>query len=130
MSEFDQRMAIADDGLFQEHETSQTVTLRPDPTAAAIPLQHVIVSDETVMERETEATNQLVIKRIITFSTDDQSPRYSGVDDPKRIGTFTVNDVEYQVADIARDSFGVAIMEGRRYGLIAVHRRGHEGGVY
>ena len=130
MSEFEKRMQLADDTLFHEHGTSSPVALRPDPNAAPIPLAHAIVSDETAMEREMVATNQLVYKRIFTISTDEHSPRYSGVTHPLRKGTISFGDTEYQVHDIARDSFGVAIIEGRRYGMLSVQRRDHDGGDY
>jgi hypothetical protein len=130
MSEFDKLMAIADDALFHTHGDSGFVTLRPRPDQPEIPLAHAIVSDETAVERDQPANKQLVMKRIITISTNPDCAKYSGVQDPQRMGTFLVGPVEYQVFEITRSSNGVANIEGRRYGVLGVQRRNYEGGDY
>jgi hypothetical protein len=128
MSQFNQRMALADDALFQDFRES--VLLSPEPLETPISIQHAIVSDETVMEQSGEGVNQLIFKRILAISTDPASPRYCGIEKPIRKGTFTVGENEYQIHQISRDSFGMAYIEGRRHGMLAVQRQNHEGSQY
>ena len=124
-------MAIADDALLQEHSApSGSVVLTTEPHAPPIPIDYAIVSDETVMERENTATSELVFKRFIQFSIDSRCPMYSGIEHPLRKGSFSVNGTEYAVHAVTRDSFGMAILEGRRYGLVSVQRRDYQGGDY
>ncbi len=129
MSEFSKRMAYAgDDALFEEH--GDPLMLCPDPDAEPLLIQHAIISEETMLERDLVAANQIVYRRVAQFSTDVASPKHSGITNPLRKGTMIVDEIEYEVYSVSRSADGTAVMEGRRYGLVAVQRRDHDGGDY
>jgi hypothetical protein len=46
------------------------------------------------------------------------------------MGVMIIGEVEYEVFSVSRHDSGSAEIEGRRYGMVAVQRRGHQGGNY
>ena len=131
MSEFTQRFANSVDVLLEEH--GDAVVLKPTSESADdLPVAHALVSGEMVEERETETGPQLVFTQFVTFSTDPDNPKYSGVQTPPRTGKLSIGGIEYEIYSVPGRNVpdGMAEVHGRRYGRVAIQRREFEGGAY
>lgn len=74
---YDDMFSIGMDVLGQSHgQEDRVVFYKPD--SQSIPLSHVIVGDETRVEREDNYEHQIILRLSIAVITDPNHPRYCG----------------------------------------------------